>query len=187
MIGCTADATADVDEDSYGADIDCDDRDPAVFPGVTTPCICTDHVGLGTHICQDNGTYGACDCEPATPVQPGDGGPKDGGDDRLDAAMPPPAADAGMDGGVGTDGGPDEMRDGGRHDATILDGGHDGGGGCPCIYSTEFTNFCHHPPNTAGCPMTAPGGYCDPNGDTSYDDADWDRGSIEYRRLCIRH
>ncbi len=32
--------------------------------------------------------------------------------------------------------------------------------------------------------MVQPGGYCDPNGDGSYDDADWVRGWNEYNAAC---
>jgi hypothetical protein len=32
--------------------------------------------------------------------------------------------------------------------------------------------------------MTAPGGYCDPNGDGSFADADWVRGYVEYHQRC---
>jgi hypothetical protein len=53
---------------------------------------------------------------------------------------------------------------------------------CPCNGGAD--NFCLYPPNTAGCDMTAPGGYCDPNGDGSYDDADWVRGYDEYHQQC---
>ncbi len=52
---------------------------------------------------------------------------------------------------------------------------------CPCSSAAGFDNFCHHAPSTAGCSMTWPGGYCDPNGDASYTDADWVRGYNEYR------
>jgi hypothetical protein len=37
-------------------------------------------------------------------------------------------------------------------------------------------NTCGSPPSTPGCEMTFPGGYCDPNGDASYADGDWQRG-----------
>ncbi len=45
-------------------------------------------------------------------------------------------------------------------------------------------NFCFHPPGTTDCPMTHPGGYCDPNGDASYEDGDWNRGFTEYKAQC---
>ena len=51
---------------------------------------------------------------------------------------------------------------------------------CPCIGD----NFCAHPPSTSGCEMTHPGGYCDPNGDGSYDDGDWVRGWAEHGERC---
>ncbi|MCS6915574.1 MAG: hypothetical protein RMK29_00295 [Myxococcales bacterium] len=59
---------------------------------------------------------------------------------------------------------------------------NDGGAACPC--RSGIDNFCHHGPRTAGCPMTFPGGYCDPNGDGSYADADWVRGYTEYHQRC---
>jgi hypothetical protein len=45
-------------------------------------------------------------------------------------------------------------------------------------------SFCHHLPETPGCPMTYPGGYCDPNGDGSYDDADWEMGHNDWLAKC---
>jgi hypothetical protein len=32
--------------------------------------------------------------------------------------------------------------------------------------------------------MTQPGGYCDPNGDGSYDDGDWNMGWFDYQAQC---
>ena len=56
---------------------------------------------------------------------------------------------------------------------------------CPCKPNDpDFDNFCHWPPNTPMCPMTASGGYCDPNGDQSYEDADWVKGYNEYQASC---
>lgn len=55
---------------------------------------------------------------------------------------------------------------------------------CPCSGDPNFNNFCHHGPNTAGCPMTQPGGYCDPNGDGSYEDGDWNMGYFDYLAQC---
>lgn len=55
---------------------------------------------------------------------------------------------------------------------------------CPCSSDPNFDNFCFYPPSTPGCTMTFPGGYCDPNGDGSYSDADWVRGWIEYNNQC---
>ncbi len=52
---------------------------------------------------------------------------------------------------------------------------------CPC---DRTDNYCHHAPQTNGCPMTFPGGYCDPNGDGSYADGDWTRGYNEYQSYC---
>lgn len=59
-----------------------------------------------------------------------------------------------------------------------------GPGDCPCSSKVGVDNFCHYPPGTAGCAMTQPGGYCDPNGDQSYADADWIRGYNEYKAKC---
>jgi hypothetical protein len=55
---------------------------------------------------------------------------------------------------------------------------------CPCSNDPNFNNFCHWPPGTQGCPMTQAGGYCDPNGDGSYDDADWNFGYFDYLAQC---
>lgn len=53
-----------------------------------------------------------------------------------------------------------------------------------CECRTGVDNFCLYGPNIPGCPMTQPGGYCDPNGDGSFADADWVRGWNEYRSRC---
>lgn len=53
---------------------------------------------------------------------------------------------------------------------------------CPC--RSDVNNFCHYAPRTTGCAMTFPGGYCDPNGDGSYSDADWTRGFNEFHSAC---
>lgn len=52
---------------------------------------------------------------------------------------------------------------------------------CPC---NRTDNYCQHPARTSGCPMTQAGGYCDPNGDASYSDGDWNRGYYEYAQYC---
>ncbi len=60
--------------------------------------------------------------------------------------------------------------------------------GCGCNPPPDVHNWtdnmCFHPHQTQGCPQTFPGGYCDPNGDGSYEDADWVRGYYEYRAVC---
>ena len=33
--------------------------------------------------------------------------------------------------------------------------------------------------------MTQPGGYCDPDGDGAYADADWARGYYEHHDSCL--
>jgi len=53
---------------------------------------------------------------------------------------------------------------------------------CACNHAVD--NFCLYAPNTSGCAMTAPGGYCDPNGDGSFSDADWVRGYNDYHQQC---
>ncbi len=56
---------------------------------------------------------------------------------------------------------------------------------CPCVPDDpQFDNFCLHSPSTPNCPMTEPGGYCDPNGNGDFSDADWDRGYYEYLDQC---
>jgi hypothetical protein len=55
-------------------------------------------------------------------------------------------------------------------------------GGCAC--SATVDNYCLYAKNTPGCAMTAPGGYCDPNGDGSFADADWIGGYVEYHQKC---
>lgn len=55
---------------------------------------------------------------------------------------------------------------------------------CPCIVAQGVDNFCHYGPSHAGCPMTAPGGYCDPNGDASFDDGDWVQGWHDWHAQC---
>lgn len=53
---------------------------------------------------------------------------------------------------------------------------------CPC--SAGIDNYCLHSPSTYGCPMTYPGGYCDPNGNGTFDDADWVLGYYEFQDYC---
>jgi len=55
---------------------------------------------------------------------------------------------------------------------------------CACPDAGNAENFCHLAPRTSGCPMTAAGGYCDPDGDGQYDDGDWDRGASDYDSVC---
>ena len=59
-----------------------------------------------------------------------------------------------------------------------------GGCTCPCSDDPNFDNFCSYGPNTPDCPMTQPGGYCDPNGDQSYEDGDWNMGFFDYMAQC---
>lgn len=53
---------------------------------------------------------------------------------------------------------------------------------CPCMAGVN--NFCCYGVDVAGCPPTQPGGYCDPNGDGSFDDAAWDQGWYDYNNWC---
>jgi hypothetical protein len=53
-----------------------------------------------------------------------------------------------------------------------------------CSCSDGIDNYCAHAPQTSGCPMTEPGGYCDPNADGSYEDADGGRGYDEFQNFC---
>ena len=55
---------------------------------------------------------------------------------------------------------------------------------CPCSADPNIDNFCNFAPKTKGCVMTEAGGYCDPNGDGSYTDADWEHGYYEYFYQC---
>ena len=52
---------------------------------------------------------------------------------------------------------------------------------CPC---NRTDNYCQHPPNTPGCPMTSNHGYCDPDNNGDYSDGDWTRGWYEYNDYC---
>jgi hypothetical protein len=60
-----------------------------------------------------------------------------------------------------------------------------GGCTCGCVGDPQFVNYCQFVPDTEGCPMTAPGGYCDPNGDGDYGDADWAKGEADYAWQCL--
>lgn len=55
---------------------------------------------------------------------------------------------------------------------------------CPCIVAPGVDNFCHYGPSYAGCPMTAPGGYCDPNGDGGFEDGNWEQGWYDWHAQC---
>ena len=55
---------------------------------------------------------------------------------------------------------------------------------CPCTDgAAAVKNFCKADPPPA-CSATAPGGYCDPDGDGSPDDADTTRGFYEWLAKC---
>ncbi|MBI2897437.1 MAG: hypothetical protein HYY06_28015 [Deltaproteobacteria bacterium] len=56
---------------------------------------------------------------------------------------------------------------------------------CPCPAGDGADNLCDQPPRTEGCPMTSPGGYCDPDGDGSYEDGDWVRGWYDFSAHCV--
>jgi hypothetical protein len=53
---------------------------------------------------------------------------------------------------------------------------------CPCQPGKD--NYCLYGVNQPDCPMTAPGGYCDPNGDGNFMDGDWTRGYNEENAAC---
>jgi hypothetical protein len=53
-----------------------------------------------------------------------------------------------------------------------------------CECKSGVDNFCLYPAKTSGCEMTMPGGYCDPNGDGSFDDANWEKGYYDYHAAC---
>lgn len=62
---------------------------------------------------------------------------------------------------------------------------------CPCLdmvpgVTEEIDNFCFYGPNYPGCPMTEPGGYCDPDGDGNFYDehGDWVQGYYDYLDQC---
>ena len=42
MVGQNGCSTDDADGDGYPADVDCNDGDPAVYPGAEEPCVCDD-------------------------------------------------------------------------------------------------------------------------------------------------
>jgi hypothetical protein len=52
-----------------------------------------------------------------------------------------------------------------------------------CACRDDVDNFCLYGP-TDGCAMTLAGGYCDPNGDGAFDDADWVRGWTDFHDRC---
>lgn len=55
---------------------------------------------------------------------------------------------------------------------------------CPCLSAPGVDNFCHYGPSYPGCPMTAPGGYCDPNGDGSFAEGNWEQGWYDWHDQC---
>jgi hypothetical protein len=55
---------------------------------------------------------------------------------------------------------------------------------CPCLNQPGVDNFCHYGPSYPGCPMTTPGGYCDPNGDASFVEGNWVLGYDEWHAQC---
>lgn len=69
--------------------------------------------------------------------------------------------------------------DGETHGPAPTPGGNPTSGGC-----CAGDNLCANPPSTPGCAMTFPGGYCDPNGDGSYEDANWEKGYNQFQKQC---
>jgi hypothetical protein len=55
---------------------------------------------------------------------------------------------------------------------------------CPCLMQAGVDNFCHYGPGYPGCPMTVPGGYCDPNGDGSFAEGNWEQGWYDWHEQC---
>jgi hypothetical protein len=55
---------------------------------------------------------------------------------------------------------------------------------CPCLMAPGVDNFCHYGPSYPGCPMTVPGGYCDPNGDGSFVEGNWEQGWYDWQEQC---
>ncbi len=53
---------------------------------------------------------------------------------------------------------------------------------CPCYGGVD--NYCSYGPSYPDCTMTYPGGDCDPNGDSNFNDADWVRGYYEFQKNC---
>lgn len=53
---------------------------------------------------------------------------------------------------------------------------------CECLGGVD--NFCLYGPSYPDCSMTAPGGYCDPNGDGDFTDGDWEQGYFHYLDEC---
>jgi hypothetical protein len=53
---------------------------------------------------------------------------------------------------------------------------------CPCMEGVN--NFCCYGVNNPDCPPTQPGGYCDPDGDGSFEDGGWDQGWYDYNEWC---
>lgn len=51
---------------------------------------------------------------------------------------------------------------------------------CPCEPGAD--NVCDLAPGA--CPVTMPGGYCDPDGDGAFFDGDWDQGWLDYKATC---
>jgi hypothetical protein len=52
-----------------------------------------------------------------------------------------------------------------------------------CACRGDLDNFCLYGA-TDGCSMTLPGGYCDPDGNGDFADADWVRGWNEFKAAC---
>lgn len=54
--------------------------------------------------------------------------------------------------------------------------------GCAC--RPDVDNYCLYPKSEPGCDMLKPGGYCDPDGNGDFSDADWVHGYYEYHEQC---
>lgn len=95
-----------------------------------------------------------------------------GGNTNVDASWPslPDGSDENAAGSSGSTGG-------------TAGAGGESGAGCPCLDGVD--NYClYWPHDIDGCDMLLPGGYCDPDGDGDFADADWVLGFEQYASAC---
>jgi hypothetical protein len=69
-------------------------------------------------------------------------------------------------------------------DSVLLDRTNAGESAGSCECRKDRRNYCAYGANHPGCPVTAPRGYCDPDGDGDLSDGDWVRGYLDYLSFC---
>ena len=156
--------------------VTCSGRGECFDDGHTAVCICHDGFHPEGLECVADGPDGDADSD----VDLDDEALPDAAPDADDDGVPDADSDADAD--RQPDGDTDRLPDGEVGPDAEADGTDAEAWSCPCHSGVD--NFCMYEPSTPDCPMTWPGGYCDPNGDGAYDDADFTRGYFDFSDHC---